>query len=255
MGRRYLILIISTAIFLALLVRPGLSDDRPQVRETLPPTYFQTMTTTVTSTVYLPLIALPPPPLCTPPTGDWALHLRDFPPAIGWQLFEDTSKTPEDTRQQAGWQQSCFRTHANILLLLFGLTGVAINEVTLFDSPDNAHIYYEFMQARIPEPVSIEVPNIGDETAAYKLSDPDSEIEGHIIFFRRNTVVVSVATAAISPPANFEDTIYFAGLVKDHIDGEGTVIKAVDAKPIRAPIEIEYLVGLKRHLGINSNPK
>ena len=125
--------------------------------------------------------------------------------------------------------------------------------MTLFDSPDNAHAYYEFMQARMaPEanPISVEVPDIGDETAAYKLSDPDSEIEMYVIFFRRNTVAVSVVVATLSPPANFQDAIYFAGLVRDHIDGEGTAIKGVDAKPVRAPVGVEYLVDLKRALGI-----
>jgi hypothetical protein len=199
------------------------------------------ITPTLAYTSYLPIVIKPEPPSCQPPTADWSLQMSDFPPAVGWQPDQDSSETPEETKEHAGWQQSCFRGYVNILLLLFGGTGLVVNEVTLFDTSEHAHAYYEFAQSRLnPEanPTLIEGVDIGDETAAYHLTIPDSDGESHAIYFRRGSVMVLVTTGNAFGPVVLQDAVYWAELVRDRIDGKETVT-TTDVTPVGISIDPE----------------
>lgn len=176
-------------------------------------------TPVLTQTIYLPLISNeePPPPPCDGQSAALSLNSFDFPPAIGWQTIEDTKGLES---RAPGWQEECVRFFGNTFFLLFGGTAAIGQDLIIFDTPANAKQAYDNLWQNLEatqDPAHLPSPNLGNESRSYDVTD--DELEGHIIYFRRNHIVGSVATAAMRG-AEYRDALYFAEILDKRVKEE-----------------------------------
>ncbi len=150
----------------------------------------------LTHTVYLPLVAVPPPPPCAPHLRERGLQLADL--ATGFTLeFEAGGLDLLSAEVRAmGAQDICSMAYTSFLWLLLGEMGVVGSMVIEFDNSAGPGQYLAWGRAEaVADPATTllpDVPMLGQEMVATRV-ELEGDLAVYMLTFRQGRFVARVA--------------------------------------------------------------
>lgn len=150
----------------------------------------------LTHTVYLPLMAVPPPPQCAPSLRERGLQLADLPP--GFTLGSEAGGLDLLSAEvrALGALDICSMAYISFLWMLLGELGVVASLVMEFDNSAGPGQYLAWDRAEaVADPATTllpDVPGLGQEMVATR-SELENGLAVYALTFRQGRFVGLVA--------------------------------------------------------------
>lgn len=150
----------------------------------------------LTHTVYFPLVAVPPPPPCTPSLRERGLQLADLPP--GFTLGSEAGGVDLLSAEvrALGGLDICSMAYISFLWMLLGELGVVASMVIEFDNSAGPDQYLAWDRAAaVADPATTllpDVPVLGQEMVATRI-EVEGDLAVYMLTFRQGRFAGLVA--------------------------------------------------------------